>query len=308
VPIFRTLATVSVLILGLCLPTQAAEPEFDPVTDDPVVVDRQFPPSTVQLSFQSKDATLYGFLYLAQGKGPHPTIVLLHGFPGYEQNLDLAQALRRAGFNVLAFHYRGSWGSEGTYSLINARDDVAAAIRFLRSADNPAAERIDPARLGLIGHSLGGFLALEAAAMDKFIVCTAALAPANMGVMAEAVKNNPDYRASLAADTGEVGPIKGVTGLALIEELENHPEFDVTTLGADLAPRPLLLIGASNDTVLPTATFHNPIAIAYHRLEWPDLEVLLMDGDHAFSWSRVALSRKVVDWAQRACTGTEATN
>jgi pimeloyl-ACP methyl ester carboxylesterase len=51
--------------------------------------------------------------YLAGGPGPHPTIVLLHGFPGNEQNLDLAQSIRRAGWNVLTLHYRGAWGSPG---------------------------------------------------------------------------------------------------------------------------------------------------------------------------------------------------
>jgi hypothetical protein len=34
----------------------------------------------------------------------------LHGFPGNERNFDVAQALRRAGYAALVFHYRGSWG------------------------------------------------------------------------------------------------------------------------------------------------------------------------------------------------------
>ena len=51
---------------------------------------------------------LAGMMLGANGQGPHPTIVLLHGFPGNEKNLDLAQSLRRAGYNVLFFHYRGA--------------------------------------------------------------------------------------------------------------------------------------------------------------------------------------------------------
>jgi esterase/lipase len=50
---------------------------------------------------------MYGLLYLAQGKGPHATVLFLHGFPGNEKNIDLAQAVRRAGFNALVFYYRG---------------------------------------------------------------------------------------------------------------------------------------------------------------------------------------------------------
>ena len=47
------------------------------------------------------------------GAGRRPTVVLLHGLPGNEKNLDLAQAIRRAGWNVVTFNYRGSWGSPG---------------------------------------------------------------------------------------------------------------------------------------------------------------------------------------------------
>ena len=35
-------------------------------------------------------------------------MILFHGLPGNEQNLDLAQAIRRANWNVLTLHYRGS--------------------------------------------------------------------------------------------------------------------------------------------------------------------------------------------------------
>lgn len=55
----------------------------------------------MEINFESHGNRLNGIVYLANGAGPHPTVVLLHGFPGNEKNLDLAQALRRDGFNVL---------------------------------------------------------------------------------------------------------------------------------------------------------------------------------------------------------------
>ena len=44
-------------------------------------------------SFQipSHGGLLNAFVYVASGPGPHPMVVLLHGFPGNERNLDLAQ-------------------------------------------------------------------------------------------------------------------------------------------------------------------------------------------------------------------------
>lgn len=279
----------------------AVELGFDPVMEDPVVVDRQFPPSSVELSINSNEDDMHGLLYLAQGKGPHPTLIFLNGFPGYEQNLDLAQSLRRAGFNILTFRYRGSWGSEGTFSILNARDDVTAATAFLSDPKNPSAARIDTDRLGVVGHALGGFLALEAAAIDPDLKCVIALAPANMGVMAEAARTDPQYRAELEKDTGQFGPINGVSGQVLVEELLSHPELNAITLATQLAPRPLLMIGASSDKVLPNALFHTPLTVAYQSLEWPALRVILMDGDHSFSWNRIAVTRKVTDWALTSC-------
>ena len=69
------------------------------------------------LHIPSGGVEINGVAYLAAGAGPHPTVVLLHGLPGNEKNLDLAQAMRRAGWNVITFNYRGSWGSPGTFSF-----------------------------------------------------------------------------------------------------------------------------------------------------------------------------------------------
>ena len=86
-------------------------------------------------SFQipSHGALLNAFVYVAAGAGPHPAVVLLHGFPGNERNLDLAQDIRRAGWDVLYFDYRGSWGSPGDFSFSHGIEDTAAAVDYLRS-------------------------------------------------------------------------------------------------------------------------------------------------------------------------------
>ena len=99
-------------------------------------------------------------LYEAAGAGPHPTAILLHGFPGNERNLDLAQSLRRAGWNAVFFHYRGTWGSRGDFSFANVLEDAAAVLAQVREPAFARAHRIDPDRIALIGHSMGGFAAL----------------------------------------------------------------------------------------------------------------------------------------------------
>jgi dipeptidyl aminopeptidase/acylaminoacyl peptidase len=81
----------------------------------------------------SHGASLNAFRYIAAGAGPHPVAVLLHGLPGNERNLDLAQDVRRAGWNVLYMDYRGSWGSQGDFSFSHSVEDVVAAITYLRN-------------------------------------------------------------------------------------------------------------------------------------------------------------------------------
>src|SRR4051794_26114193 len=68
-----------------------------------------------------------------------------------------------------------AWGSGGTFSFANALDDVASAIRFVRSDSSVTAFRIDSRRLILAGHSMGGWLALMGSAADSSIPCTVAL-------------------------------------------------------------------------------------------------------------------------------------
>ena len=123
-------------------------------------------------SFQipSHGALLNAFVYVAAGAGPHPAVVLLHGFPGNERNLDLAQDIRRAGWDVLYFDYRGSWGSPGDFSFSHGIEDTAAAVDYLRSPVMAKILRLDPSRIVLIGHSMGGFMAVQDAAADQRIM------------------------------------------------------------------------------------------------------------------------------------------
>ena len=111
------------------------------------------------VTFDSDGHRLVGVLYLARGEEPAPTVVLLHGCPGLEKNLDLAVRLREAGWNSLVFHYRGCWGSAGRYDLRTIPRDVTAAVDFLAGCPH-----VDSGRIAVLGHSLGGWAAIVTAA------------------------------------------------------------------------------------------------------------------------------------------------
>src|SRR5258708_1732614 len=128
------------------------------VTSDPPP-DAAYPATMAWPDIPSHGAKMYSVLYIASGAGPHPTVLMLHGFPGNEKNLDLAYSIRRAGWNVLVPFYRGAWGSGGTFSVTHTLEDTQTSIDFLRDAENAKKFRIDPDHIVLVGHSMGGFVA-----------------------------------------------------------------------------------------------------------------------------------------------------
>ncbi len=273
--------------------TMATAPEPTPAYD----ID--YPPALNELNFQSDGKRLNGLMYVADGPGPHPTVLLLHGFPGNEKNLDLAQALRADGFNVLFFHYRGAWGSEGTFSFTYVIEDVAAATDFVRA--NAETYRTDPDKLILIGHSMGGFAALAAGAKDKTIACTAGLAPANFGVVANVLAADPDRKAGFIAYGDSLQMLAGTDGATLVSELiDNREAFDALTYAPSFANRSVLIVGADKDEAVPLDAIVRPLIKTYKSEPGVETTGVVLSGDHSFSWSREALIDTVLGWAD-AC-------
>lgn len=260
---------------------------------DPSLVDDTAPPAIRELSFDSHGKRLNGLIYLANGPGPHPTVVLLHGYPGNEKNLDLAQSLRRVGYNVLFFHYRGAWGSEGEFSFENVIDDVASSLDFLR--DNAEAYRVDAEKLILIGHSMGGFAALHGAANDPDVKCVAGVAPADLARIPDFGKEAASGFA-LYSDTLQM--LNGWTGEKAIKELtEKKENLLLSPLGEKFSGKSVLLIAADKDTSVPPAMV-TALATAYEANDETALKSITLSGDHSFSWSRYALTDAILDWIE----------
>lgn len=292
---FFAWAVLSVLAAG-CATT--AKTDYDPVTQDLTSIDKAHPPAMIELNLDSHGERLNGILYQANGAGPHPSVVMLHGYPGNEKNLDVAQALRRAGLNVLFFHYRGAWASGGDFSFSHVIEDVASAIDMLRARAKEY--RVDAKRIALIGHSMGGFAALQGAARDDNIQCVAGIAAADYG---QAFQNRGATE-RIAASTKNLPMLAGWTPETATEDLtRNADEFSVRGLAPKLAGKSLLLIAGTRDSVLPPNIFHDPLVAAYQREPGITLEHGTIPGDHSFSDSRIALTRTLITWA-RKCMAT----
>jgi pimeloyl-ACP methyl ester carboxylesterase len=227
-------------------------------------------------------------------------VILLHGYPGVERNLDLAQAMRRAGMNVLYFNYRGSWGSQGTFSFANAQEDVLSAIGYLRSPDVARRLRIDPTRIALMGHSMGGWLAFLGAAANPGIACVAGIEAADMTYVRGEL--TPSRRAdsvfiAYARDTltSPGGPLRASSDSLLASLKANAQTWTLPHHAAELSGRTILLLDNNRNAG------HAPLVASLKRAGARHLTEEVWDTDHTFSDRRIALAHSVVGWLRSGC-------
>ena len=128
---------------------------------------------------------------------------------------------------------------------------MQAALRWARSGPTAARFRVDTARVVLVGHSMGGWLALMTAAADPRVVCVAGLDSRNTGAYARMLQGNrtADSAVVLATDSltapGAPYRVDG-SGAALVTEMKaNADRWDLTAHARALSDRPVLLVGAA---------------------------------------------------------------
>jgi len=274
---------------------------YDPVTMDPAARDSAYPAQMAELALESGGERLNAILYVAAGRGPHGVVVLLHGNPGNERNLDVAQAIRRAGYSVLFFNYRGSWGSGGTFSRTHAIEDVHAALRWIRSPATAARFRTDPDRVALVGHSMGGWLALMATAADPRLACVGALDSRDVGAYGLLLRRDRSADSALVAAndwlTAPGAPYRAEGGgEGLVAEMKANAErWDATAHARALSDRPILLVGAT------FKADQDSLVAALNRAGARRVTALAWDTDHSFSDRRIALARAVTGWLRSSC-------
>jgi pimeloyl-ACP methyl ester carboxylesterase len=255
------------------------------------------PPRSAEVLVPSHGLGMNGLFYLAGGAGLHPTFVLLHGFPGNEQNLDLAQAVRRAGWNVLTFHYRGAWGSPGVFSIRHVLEDVDAAVAFVRRPDIAEKFGIDRQRIVLGGHSMGGFASAAHARRDMDLLGVVLIDAWNAGATGDQMSKVPKEELAAAAvrrfdDIGN--SLRGATAVSTVAEIIAHRnEWNYQSWAPDLTRRPLLVIGATRAGGEENRRLAEAVTNAGGTVTGVTFE-----SDHSFQDHRIALAAEIVDWLQ----------
>ena len=186
------------------------------------------------------------------GEVGRPALVLCHGYQRcMEEPFALAVELRQRGFAVLLFDFRGCGRSGGTYTTIghDEKHDLLAAVRWLRGRLGGNLP------IGVLGISMGGAVAIEAAARCPEI--GAVVADSAFAHLSGAVAHR-------FSALGRVSLVLHHMTMRVAERMVRGRVASVRPVDAigRLAPRPVLLIHGTADGIVPLPHAHELYAAA----------------------------------------------
>ncbi|HVC08790.1 MAG TPA: alpha/beta hydrolase [Elusimicrobiota bacterium] len=221
-----------------------------------------------------------GALCRPPGSGDGAGVLMLHGFPGAVKNEDIATELCRRGMTVFMPRFGGCWGSSGLYSVPGLFKDARAALRLLSRYP-----RVNSKRLGVLGYSLGGWVALHLAAQS-------ALAAA--AVMAPALPrpDNPQDEIYFHKNcrTLAIPRPREVWAQYLKAGRAERPQEYLPRI----APAPLLFVQGLSDRLVPPAATARLYALARE----PKALFEFSGEEHDFQKDRAAIVAKICGWME----------
>lgn len=280
----RSWILAAVLAAAVGAGSAHAAPPAAIFTDPPA--DAAHPARMEVLHIPSGGVEINAIAYVAPGAGPHPAVVLFHGLPGNEKNLDLAQAMRRAGWTVVAPNYRGSWGSPGTFSFRGNLDDAKAVLAYVRRPEVAAKLQVDTKRIVVMGHSMGGWVTSQTGAADPDVMGSVLISAADMDQLAGAPL---PIRVRTARENME--SLAGVTAQSMAAEMGTLKPYSFAAAAPGLAKKPLLIL-TSDDGLGPAAD-----ALAANvRQRGGKVTAVHVATDHGWNSARIRLETEVLTW------------
>lgn len=192
-----------------------------------------------EVTFTSPNNVTIAGWYIPSQNGA--AVVLLHGYDGTRLGvLPQALMLAEAGYGALLIDMRGHGESSPVIRSMGWADivDVETAVTWLQSRDD-----VDPDRIGIFGFSVGGQVALRAAAQFPMIQAVVADGPA-LTTNADSPPLESFGENFIKLGNGIV--YKGVEWRSGFEQ----PEAIVDII-ADISPHPLLLFAGEANEVEP---------------------------------------------------------
>jgi uncharacterized protein len=237
-----------------------------------------------RVTFDSQGLKLSGVLHIPDNLAPgerRPACLVLHGFgsnKGSKACISPAKLLESWGYVALRFDMRGCGESEGPRAHIiclEQVEDTKSAVTYLMSRPE-----VDPAKIACAGHSFGAAVAVFTGGVDDRLAAVISSGgwgdgqtkfevqhskPGAWKKFSETLERGRAQRAktgeSIKISRYDIVPIpEGMRGNLApnsimefpLETVESMLAFRANDVVGKIAPRPLLLLHASTDSVTPT--------------------------------------------------------
>lgn len=277
-------------------------------------------PRELEIAVGPEGSALPGLLALPEGEGPFPVVVLVHGSGPQDRDenvmgnrpfRDLAHGLAARGVATVRYDKRSyvHAGPQAATVQEETIDDAVAAVALARTRPE-----LDPARVHVLGHSLGGYAAPRIAAQAKAdgLIVVAGMARPLVELVLEQVRHNANADGTLTLD--EAINIERIEGLAARQRaapdstsflgyppsyLKDLEQNDAPAAAAALAI-PVLVLQGGRDYQVTLADFARWEAALKDRPQaclkvYPQLDHLLRAGEGVSSGDSYAVPGRVDD-------------
>ena len=235
-----------------------------------------------QITFQLSDKNLSGVLHTPDSVNRAlPTVIVLHGFGSNKNSNNVkgpVKLLNDWGYGAFRFDMPGCGDSDGDRGRVICQEQVEAtqaALTYLQSRDE-----VDSDRIGVLGSSFGAAVAIYAGGIDERFACVISSGgwghgerkfrgqhPTEEGwmkftnMLEEGRRHREKTGESLMVSRWDIVPIPEHLRNNLSQNsAENFPaevpqsmyNFTAEDVVGNIAPRPLLLLHSSQDSVTPT--------------------------------------------------------
>lgn len=252
-------------------------------------------PESYGIFIPGNQGRIFSNINFPGGDPPYPTVIICHGMPGNEQLVDYSLILRQIGFCTVTFHYGGSWGSDGDYSLIGCMNDVESVLNYVLKGETWGFDRNN---IFVLGHSMGGLLSARAIALYDFVKAGVIIMPADIGTLYEKTQYPFGSNASFPSVIREFSKwLHGYSWEICKKEVsQDIDKFRLSTYAENLAQKPVLTIGGSYDTDLPPAEHFEVLNKSIQKYDKGNLVTVSFPTNHGMGDQRYGIARTIASF------------